>query len=102
MGSEMRKTGIDVIREMPWGTHICLFYETTQDLLGTLVPYFKAGLEGGEFCLWVVAEPLTSEAVDALKGAVCPTSIDIWQIPPWRSCPYATGIFRAVRSTSRE
>jgi hypothetical protein len=56
---------------MPWGTHICLFYETKEDRLDTLVPYCKAGLESEEYCLWVVAEPLTiTEAANALKGAV--------------------------------
>lgn len=71
MATAMRKTGIDVVSEMSWGTHICLFYETKHDLLNTLVPYCKAGLEDGEFCLWVVAEPLTTdEAMDALQDAV--------------------------------
>jgi C4-dicarboxylate-specific signal transduction histidine kinase len=71
MAPETRKTGIDVVGDMPWGTHFCLFYETKRDLLDTSVPYCKAGLESGEFCLWVVAEPLTvEEATDALKDAV--------------------------------
>src|SRR5437868_2756122 len=69
--TQMRKTGIDVVGDMPWGTHFCLFYETQADLLETLVPYCKAGLEGEEFCLWVVAEPVTEEdARRALKLAV--------------------------------
>jgi PAS domain S-box-containing protein len=56
---------------MPWGTHFCLFYETRADLLETLVSYCKAGLESQEFCLWVVAEPLTGEdARLALKRVV--------------------------------
>ena len=59
MATEMRKSGIDVIGDMPWGTHFCLFYETKEDLLDTLISYCKAGLESEEFCLWVVAEPLT-------------------------------------------
>jgi C4-dicarboxylate-specific signal transduction histidine kinase len=69
---EMRKSGIDVIGDMvTWGTHFCLFYETKEDLLDTLVSYYKAGLEKGEYCLWIVAEPLTiEEATEALKGAV--------------------------------
>jgi hypothetical protein len=28
MATEMRKTGVDVVGDMPWGTHFCLFYET--------------------------------------------------------------------------
>lgn len=68
---ERRKTGIDVVGDMPWGSHFCLFYETKEDLLDTLISYCKAGLESGEFCLWVVAEPLkVEEATDALKDAV--------------------------------
>lgn len=56
---------------MPWGTHFCHFYETKDDLLDTLVPYFKAGLDDGEFCVWVVSEPLTAaEAWIALGRAV--------------------------------
>jgi signal transduction histidine kinase len=71
MVPETRKTGIDVVGEMPWGTHFCLFYETKRDLLDTLILFCKAGLESEEFCLWVVAEPLTiEEALDALKDAV--------------------------------
>ena len=44
MTTETRKTGIEVVGEMPWGSHFCLFYETKQDLLETLVSYCKAGL----------------------------------------------------------
>ena len=48
------------------GTHFCLFYETKMDLLDTMISYCKTGLESEEFCLWVVAEPLTvEEAMDA-------------------------------------
>jgi signal transduction histidine kinase len=71
MTIEMRKTGVDVVGDIPWGTHFCLFYETKVDLLETSVSYCKAGLEGQEFCLWVVAEPLAvEEARRALKQAL--------------------------------
>jgi C4-dicarboxylate-specific signal transduction histidine kinase len=66
--TQLRKTGIGVVGDVPWGTHFFLFYETKEDLLDALVPYFKAGLESGELCLWVVAEPLTEEeARNALR-----------------------------------
>src|SRR5882762_4402686 len=71
MANEMRKTGVEVVGDMPWGTHFCLFYETKADLLETTVSYCKAGLESQEFCLWVVAEPLgVEDATRALKQAV--------------------------------
>jgi PAS domain S-box-containing protein len=69
--TEMRKTGVDVVGDVPWGTHFCLFYETRTDLLETIVSYCKAGLENHEFCLWVVAEPLREEdARQALERAI--------------------------------
>ena len=59
----VRRTGIRAIGDFPWGTHFFLFYQTKEDLLDALVPYFKAGLESGEFCLWAAYRPLTAEEV---------------------------------------
>ena len=72
MATDMQKPGIDVVGDLAaWGSHFCLFYETKQDLLDALISYYKSGLERGEYCLWIVAEPLTiEEAIAALKGAV--------------------------------
>ena len=73
MASELRDTGISVVGDMPWGTHFCCFYETKQDLLDILIPYFKTGLENHEFCLWIVSnsELLTmQEASNALQAVL--------------------------------
>ena len=73
MAVELRKTGISVVGDVPWGTHFCCFYETKEDLLDILVPYFKVGLENDEFCLWVISksELLTvEEATSALRKAL--------------------------------
>jgi PAS domain S-box-containing protein len=77
MTTDMRKTGIDVVGDIQWGTHFCLFYETKADLLDTLVRYCKSGLESNELCLWVVAEPVTTdEARDALRDAMSRPDVD--------------------------
>ena len=66
-----RKTGITIIGDVPWGTHLCQFYQTKDDLIDVLVPYFKAGLENNEFCMWITSEPLyVEEAKKALKSAI--------------------------------
>ena len=72
MASEPRRASVDVVGDVAaWGAHFCLFYETKQDLLDTLISYCKSGLERDEYCLWIVAEPLTiDEARAALKNAV--------------------------------
>jgi len=33
-----------------------------------LVPYFKAGLENKEFCVWVVSEPVTERRLERFEG----------------------------------
>ena len=66
-----RRTGIPVTGNVPWGTHFCQFYQTKEDLVEVLVPYFKAGLESNEFCMWVTSEPLSEEeAKEAMRKAV--------------------------------
>ena len=71
MEVKLRKSGIDIIGDIPWGTHFCQFYQTKEDLMDILVPYFKAGLENNEFCIWITAQPLeVEEAKEALKRAV--------------------------------
>jgi DNA-binding CsgD family transcriptional regulator len=69
--SRLRKSGIRVIGDVPWGTHLCIFYETKEDLLDTAVTYFAAGLKSNEFCVWAVSDPVTeADAGDALRLAV--------------------------------
>jgi hypothetical protein len=63
--SAPRKTGIRAMGDMPWGTHICVFYETKNDLLETNAAYIEAGLASNEFCVWAVSEPTS---VDEAKG----------------------------------
>jgi hypothetical protein len=47
----LRHIGIRFMGDMPWGMHICLFYETPQDLLDTAACYFEAGLKSTELCV---------------------------------------------------
>jgi DNA-binding CsgD family transcriptional regulator len=69
--SSLRKTGIGLVGDRPWGTHICVFYETKQDLLDAAVHYFEAGLHSNEFCVWAISDPITErEAMDALACAI--------------------------------
>jgi len=65
------KTGVDILSSVPWGTHCCLFYKTKEDLFDILIPYFKAGLESNEFCMWVTSKPLSvKEADEALRKSM--------------------------------
>jgi len=67
----LRKTGIDIIGDVPWGIHLCQFYQTKEDLTDILIPYFKTGLENNEFCLWVTSDLLDEqEALQVMREAV--------------------------------
>ena len=47
------------------------FYQTGEDLLDILLPYFKAGLKANEFCLWITSVPLDKETGErALEKSV--------------------------------
>jgi DNA-binding CsgD family transcriptional regulator len=65
MATSVRRTGLNVLGDMPWGTHACLFYDSNEDLLDTVIPFFKAGLESNEFCIWATTEPLTVQQAQA-------------------------------------
>ena len=41
---ELRQSGIEILGELSWGSHFCNFFESKEDLLQILVPYFNAGL----------------------------------------------------------
>jgi len=61
MEVKVRQTAIDLVGEVPWGTHFCQFYQTKEGLIDMLVPYFKMGREYNEFCMWVTSEALSPE-----------------------------------------
>ena len=67
-----QRSGLDVIGELPWGTHFCQFYQTRKDLLEVLVGYFQQGLQNNEFCLWITSEPLRLEDANQALRAVVP------------------------------
>lgn len=69
--SELRHSGIDILGELPWGSHFCNFFESKEDLLQILVPYFKAGLTNNEFCLWITSDPVSVEAAyEAMRNEI--------------------------------
>ncbi|MHC4889205.1 MAG: MEDS domain-containing protein, partial [Planctomycetota bacterium] len=97
-----RETGIDILGEVRWGTHFCVFYQSKQDLIDILVPYFKEGLENNEFCMWITSEPLNAEdaekslsqAVMNLDDYIKKGQIEILDYSDWYT---KSGVFEADR-----
>lgn len=71
MHEQLRPSGLSAVGSLPWGAHFCQFYGDQADLVDSLVPFFKAGLDSHEKCLWVTSEPLPArDARTALRNAV--------------------------------
>lgn len=71
MTAGLTNTGLPFLKEVAWGMHLCQFYETGQDLLDVQVPFFKAGLDNDELCVWITSGPLgEGEAREAMMKAV--------------------------------
>ncbi len=95
MKETLRKTGIAKIGDVPWGTHFCQFYQTKEDLIDILVPYFKAGLKNNEFCMWVTSEPLSkteikstlSKEIKNLEDYIKKGQLEILDYSQWYTRP---------------
>lgn len=59
---ELRSTGIDIIGDVPWGTHISQFYSSKDDF-DLLAPYIKEGLFNNELCIWIYSHNTTYQEV---------------------------------------
>ncbi len=102
MQAETRKSGIEVIGSIPWGTHFCQFYRTKKDLADTLVPYFQAGLENNEFCMCITADNMTAaDTLKLLSKSVKGFSEYLqkgqFEIVPYREWYLQTGAFDSAR-----
>lgn len=57
--------------QLQWGSHLAHFFASGDELHDILIPYFKAGLENNERCLWVTGEAFDAErARSSLRAAV--------------------------------
>jgi len=57
--------------DLRFGDHICHFFDSQACLVQSLVPYFKAGLERGESCVWVANGSLARDrALSVMRSCV--------------------------------
>ncbi|MDD1767358.1 MAG: MEDS domain-containing protein, partial [Methanomassiliicoccales archaeon] len=98
--NRLRKSGLAVMGDVPWGTHTGLFYRNRDDIVELLVPYFKAGLENNEYCLWITSEPVEApQAQMILKASFAgfedPLSRAQIEIVPHNQCCNEQNVFDA-------
>ncbi len=80
---ENRNSGVEILGEIGWGTHVCHFYQTKDDLLEVLVPYFKAGLKNKEYCIWVTSELSKEEAQEIVGEQLSNQGMEIFPYDKW-------------------
>jgi len=67
----LRRTGILPLGLVPWGAHICMFYEEPEDVIDAYADYFAAGLADNERCVWALSDPIERErAVAHLRHVI--------------------------------
>lgn len=71
MAMVLRNSGIPFIDEVAWGSHLCAFYETDDDLFETVAGYFAAGIETNEMCVWAMPDGICLDrARSQLRDAI--------------------------------
>jgi PAS domain S-box-containing protein len=98
MVNAVRDSGIDVIGDVPWGTHFCLFYKADDDLSDIIVSFFRAGLMNNEFCMCVTSDPVNAGEMKRLMRAALPDFDDCMsrgqiEIIPYTEWYLIDGIF---------
>ncbi|MGH6878776.1 MAG: MEDS domain-containing protein [Rhizomicrobium sp.] len=64
MKSHLTSFGTPGIGVVPYGVHMCRFYPSRQDLIDGLIPYFLAGLENNERCIWMASASLPAGEIE--------------------------------------
>jgi hypothetical protein len=63
-------SGLKSPADLPWGSHLAHFFGAGEELRDLLVPYFKAGIDNNERCLWVTGAAFAAEQARAALRAI--------------------------------
>jgi PAS domain S-box-containing protein len=91
MREKIRKSGIEVIGNLPWGSHVCQLYRTREELFEILAAYYKAGLESNECCIYILPETISnqefneylSRKIPQFKDFLNKRQIEVIPSPDW-------------------
>jgi len=62
----------DSLHEILPGKHFYQFYKNSEDFFSVMIPFFRAGLEKGEACLWLVSQKNGLDNARATAEAMIP------------------------------
>ncbi|HEX8616995.1 MAG TPA: MEDS domain-containing protein [Thermoanaerobaculia bacterium] len=72
MSRTMRKSGMADVGDIPLGAHFCHFFERDAEVYATAAPFLAAGIEEGELCMWLLAQPLAEKSAREALQRVMP------------------------------
>jgi hypothetical protein len=92
--SHISSIGFPGLGAAPYGLHLCHFFPTRQELIDGLVPYFEAGIDNNERCIWVTSSPLPAQdalievsKVQKLRRAVSLRQLSVFDAVEWYGEP---------------
>ncbi len=63
--------GLSCLGHVPWGTHVCQFYDGPSQMFEVAIPYVATGLLQNQSCIWVCAgDDGVTKAAEALSRTV--------------------------------
>ncbi|MEA4847766.1 MAG: MEDS domain-containing protein [Clostridiaceae bacterium] len=68
MKNNLRSSGIDIIGNIPWGTHISQLYSSKTDFFAAAVPYVRSGLMNNELCIWIYSQNTSYKEIKDITG----------------------------------
>ena len=102
--SHVSSFGIPGLGAAPYGLHMCHFYPTREELIDGFVPFFEAGIDHNERCIWVTSSPLPAQDAlveisksEKLMRAVTSGQLRVFDAVEWYGEPEAFDAERAIQ-----
>jgi hypothetical protein len=102
--SYISSLGIPGLGAAPYGLHMCHFFPTRHELIDGLVPYFEAGTDNKEQCIWVTSSPLPAQDAlveisksEKLMRAVTSGQLKVYDAVEWYGKPETFDAERVIQ-----
>lgn len=58
--------------QISWGTQLCHYFRSKEELFEILIPFFMTGLKNNELCLWVISPLISMKEAEREMGQAVP------------------------------
>jgi hypothetical protein len=101
---DMPRLGCTPSPPMPWGSHVCSYYQSTSQLQQLVISFLQVGLEDHEGCVWILPPWHTpTTAATALQWAIpnvydylATAQLELMPSDEWYGWPGAINLDRIV------